>query len=83
MSAVLYGSVARGDDREGSDVDLIVVVKDRRGLDDRISRLLGDWMARTDLFFELHLVTPDEYEALRTSDLPFAFALREEGEVLA
>ncbi len=44
---ILYGSVARGDDRDESDVDVAFVVK--TGLDDEMKKAFFNWNAGLDM----------------------------------
>lgn len=62
---ILFGSHARGDAREDSDVDLLVVAETDLPLRDRfpaVRRLLADFPAAFDVFWK----TPDEYHCWRS-----------------
>lgn len=78
----LYGSVATGTGDETSDIDLLLVVDHKEGLDG-LSRILGERMARSGQIIHLVTVTPDELEDLESRDTPFSKAIRREGEALA
>jgi predicted nucleotidyltransferase len=61
---ILFGSYARGDARDDSDVDLLVVAETELPLRDRfpaVRRLLADFPAAFDVFWK----TPDEYRGWR------------------
>ena len=47
-SIVLFGSVGKGEDREGSDIDLLIVSKEHlsKALDDNIGKILGAGLFR-------------------------------------
>lgn len=60
--AILFGSRARGDHLEESDLDLILVSKDFEGIffTDRISKVYRFWDG--DLSLEVLCYTPEEFE---------------------
>ena len=72
VSIVLFGSFSRGDYDEGSDIDLLVVFKDKKDLDRGLSQIYRT-TAKTDLFFQVIGLTLEE---LKNSPLLEA-ALRE------
>jgi len=72
ISIVLFGSFSRGDYDEGSDIDLLVVFKDKKHLDRGLSEIYKT-TAKTDLFFQVIGLTLDE---LKNSPL-LETALRE------
>ncbi|MFQ6089639.1 MAG: nucleotidyltransferase domain-containing protein [Candidatus Methanofastidiosia archaeon] len=59
---ILFGSRARGDNLENSDVDLIIVSKDFRGIPffERMDKLILLWDSPLDL--EVLCYTPEEFE---------------------
>jgi len=62
---ILFGSYARGNPTEDSDVDLLVVAPTDLPAKERfsfVSRLLGDYHAAFDVVFK----TPEEYERTRS-----------------
>jgi len=63
----LYGSVARSEIHEGSDIDLIVVGDFKERIFDRIGKILD----LTDLPIEPLVYTEEEWSALRSEDNPF------------
>ena len=72
IGIVLFGSFSRGDYDEGSDIDLLVVFRDKKDLDRGLSEIYRT-TAKTDLFFQVIGLTLDE---LKNSPLLEA-ALRE------
>jgi predicted nucleotidyltransferase len=61
----LYGSFARGDVHEGSDIDLIIVGDFKERFFDRIGRILD----LTDLPIEPLVYTRDEFDAMKRDNL--------------
>jgi len=72
IGIVLFGSFSREDYNEGSDIDLLVVFKDKKNLDKGLSEVYKT-TAKTDLFFQVIALTLDE---LKNSPL-LETALRE------
>jgi predicted nucleotidyltransferase len=72
ISIVLFGSYSRGDYDEGSDIDLLIVFKDKKDLDKGLKKIYAT-TAKTDLFFQVIGLTLDE---LKNSPL-LETALRE------
>lgn len=63
----LYGSFAKGEIHEGSDIDLLIVGDFKERFFDRIGRILD----LTDLPVEPLVYTPEEFKELRDSRNPF------------
>ncbi|MGQ9719682.1 MAG: nucleotidyltransferase domain-containing protein [Nitrososphaerales archaeon] len=59
IGIVLFGSFSRGDYDEGSDIDLLVVFKGKKGLEKGL-REIYKTTAKTDLFFQVIGLTFDE-----------------------
>ena len=63
----LYGTFAKGEVHEGSDIDLIIIGDFRERFFDRIGKILD----LTDLPIEPLVYTPEEFEEMKTSQNPF------------
>ena len=72
---LLFGSLARGDIHEGSDIDLIVV-GDFSG---RFHERPGEILEMTDLPVEPLCYTQDEFARLLSDENPFILSALEEG----
>jgi len=81
-SILLFGSVARGEDDASSDVDLLVIVEDEGEVPD-LSEAIGSWMVEHDEVLQLHVVSREDYEELRSRGTAFANTIAREGEALA
>jgi predicted nucleotidyltransferase len=78
---VLFGSFARGDFHEGSDIDLMIVLNTNERFVDRLGRVLA--AVDPDQFdVEPHVYTPAEYETLRRQHSVLVEAAEKEGKVL-
>ena len=78
---VLFGSFARGDINEGSDVDICVIADFREPFLDRI-RLLLDLNDETKLPLEPVGYTPEEFQRMRKEGNRFILEVLESGRVL-
>ena len=75
---VLFGSRARGDSREGSDYDVLLVVPKRtRELRERLLDIEVDFMNRYGALFATLLRSVDEWRA--TAGFPLAINIEREG----
>lgn len=78
---VLYGSFARGDFHEGSDIDLIVILNTEERFIDRIGRAL-QVVGVEDFDIEPLVYTPAEYEDMRQRRTALIQSVEREGKVL-
>ncbi|WP_221621774.1 nucleotidyltransferase domain-containing protein [Halocatena pleomorpha] len=81
---ILYGSVARGEAREDSDVDVLVVIENesvRERVRDRASSIGFDVMIEYDVVISKQIMTEDEYDAQKDSS--YLTAMRQDGRVYA
>lgn len=78
---ILFGSFARQDIHEGSDVDIVVIADFQEGFLDRIKTLL-DLNDDPKLPLESIGYTPEEFEGMRTGGNRFVQEVLEKGKVL-
>jgi len=81
VSAVLFGSRARGAARRRSDIDLIVVTKDPEGAGEIVARLRTRLLKRYGLGLDAKLLTPMELKFKART--PYVKAALAEGRLLA
>lgn len=90
---ILFGSQARGEAREGSDIDLCVVLdtgdKSKREVADKIEQAISDLIPQvnfgnriTKIPVQVHVFTPDEFEASLLRTGVFVTVIAREGIVL-
>jgi predicted nucleotidyltransferase len=85
VSVILYGSVARGEEAAGSDIDLILVVKDEADLEileERVSEISLQAAAAFGSPISPILLTEKEYSKKKRSKNAFWKAVLEEGKEL-
>ena len=80
---VLYGSVARGSDTEGSDVDIALVMRGKLDSDteDRVSDFVVDMNLKYDKVFSVIDIDADHFRTW-LEVLPFYQSVEKEGIVL-
>ena len=77
---VIYGSKARGDAREDSDLDMLLVVKDGAGHLKVTSREIGyDLAAMSRAVPSIFAYTQEEWEDRKRRGFPFQEAVEREG----
>ena len=80
---VAFGSRVRGDFRGDSDLDLLIVVRERSGVVmDRIHEILEEEEDRTGLPFSPVIKTEAAFQQERQFHTPFYWNLQREGQVL-
>lgn len=64
----LFGSKARGDFNKGSDIDLLLVVKDekREAIERKVSRFVTDVLLKNGPFFSIKVYSQSKFDALTT-----------------
>ncbi len=76
---ILYGSRARGDARDDSDIDILVVLKNDFVYSDMLklsSKLVSSLSLENDVVISRAFVTKEQYEKLQ---IPFLMNVRREG----
>jgi|GEM_PF-2017889 len=77
---LLYGSVARGEDTAESDVNILVLSKDKRATRKQALKRAIDVLLDNGTYISVNVLTPGEYEQLR--DMHFMRQIRKEGIVI-
>ncbi|TKJ21591.1 MAG: DNA polymerase subunit beta [Promethearchaeota archaeon Loki_b32] len=78
-SLILYGSYARGEFIEDSDIDLAIILKGEISPFkeiDRMSEITYDLVLKYDILISIHPVSEERYLLMKT---PFLMNIREEG----
>lgn len=80
--ALLFGSYARGEADEYSDVDLIIVADTRTPFIERFKEFIDVWRASPVKAMDMLVYTPDEFRQMREQENPFIATALEEGKVI-
>lgn len=78
--AIVFGSVARGEADEWSDLDLVIVTDTDRPFFERHKDFTGIWDVWPQL--DLLIYTPEEFERMRAEGRPFLEHVLAEGVVI-
>jgi uncharacterized protein len=77
---ILYGSYARGDYREDSDIDFLVVFSDESIQSDTEIRFMSKYLSKLDMQFNIYISAhPTTLKKLEQSDYIFYKNVRREG----
>jgi len=84
ISLILYGSIVRGEERKGSDIDFIVVAKDARGktaVEEKAESMTSYFNKRYNALLSLHCFTLSEIK--RKKDSPLIKSIIKQGIVIS
>ena len=80
----VFGSKVRGDFRETSDIDVLVIVKERSlRVMDQIAEITSDLNIKYDLSISPVVFSEEEYDVNTKMASPFSLAIQEEGLLLS
>ena len=77
---ILFGSAARGDDREPADLDLAILVPSRERFPVRLQRYYRK--IQPDFALDLLVYTPEEFERMLKRGNAFAKEIQKHGKVI-
>ena len=77
---ILYGSVARGDDHEGSDIDILVISRDKFKTKSKLYPKVGDFLMDKGVYVSVKVISPEEYHQMENTY--FASQIKNEGVIL-
>ena len=75
VKIILFGSVARGDDTEESDIDILIITTNSDELSDEINSSAVDIILEKDEFISLYIMGEEYYN--KTIDYPFLTKIKE------
>ncbi len=77
---ILFGSVARGDDTEYSDIDILIISDYRSEIWEDIADMIGEIVLEKQELISVHIMTTERFNT--TQDYSFLSNVLAEGEVL-
>lgn len=80
VKIILFGSVARGDDTEESDIDILIITTNSDELSDEINSAAVDIILEKDEFISPHIMCEEHFN--KTIDYPFLTNVLKEGIVI-
>ncbi|MBR0369815.1 MAG: nucleotidyltransferase domain-containing protein [Methanobrevibacter sp.] len=80
VKIILFSSVARGDDTEESDIDILIITTNSDELSDEINSAAVDIILEKDEFISPHVMSEEHFN--KTIDYPFLNNVLKEGIVI-
>lgn len=77
ISIILFGSVARGDDTEESDIDILIISNNREDIDDKISDEIAWIMYDKQELISVHVINEEIFN--KTKNFSFLTNVLKEG----
>ena len=82
QKAILFGSYARGDADEYSDIDLIIIAETKRPFVERFKDFSDLWKVSPVKAIDVLVYTPQEFREMYERENPFIVRAVEEGKVI-
>ncbi len=80
---ILFGSVARGDDREDSDIDILIITKeDSFEMQRLVSDIVVDILLKTRVYISAKVLSSSEFGLLRRTNSSFYRNISREGIII-
>ena len=80
IKIILFGSVARGEDTEESDIDILIITANSDELSDKINNVAVDIILEKDEFISPHVMSEEHFN--KTIDYPFLTNVLKEGIII-
>ena len=81
VQTILFGSVARGDDTNESDIDILIIIRsDNCQVEDMIDKMVVDFILEKEDVISPHVMTEDHFN--KTKDYSFLKTVMAEGMVI-
>jgi len=80
VKIILFGSVARGDDKEDSDIDIIIITTDEDTIEDEVYTKVMDFLIATKEYISAKIIPIEDFN--RFKNFPFFMNVDKEGVVI-
>jgi len=77
---ILFGSVARGEDKEDSDVDILIISRNKLKTKDKVIGKAMDILLDKGAYISIKVFTPQEFERLKNTH--FISQIKKEGVLI-
>ncbi|GAA5818828.1 MAG: nucleotidyltransferase domain-containing protein [Methanobrevibacter sp. CfCl-M3] len=77
---ILFGSVARGEDTEDSDIDIIILTTDEDKIEDEVYTKVMDFLISTKEYISAKIISLDDFNKFK--DFPFFVNVKKEGAII-
>jgi predicted nucleotidyltransferase len=77
---ILFGSVAKGEDKKDSDIDILIISREKSKTKDKVMRKVSDALLSKGVYISVKVISPDEY--MRLKNTHFISQIRKEGVIL-
>ncbi|BDZ70604.1 nucleotidyltransferase domain-containing protein [Methanobacterium petrolearium] len=74
---ILFGSVARSEDKEGSDIDLLIISTNKIEAKDEVMRKVTEVLVETGVYISAKVISPEEFKQLQNTH--FISQVKKEG----
>lgn len=64
---ILFGSVARREDKEDSDIDLLIISANKIEAKNEVMRKVTDILLETGIYVSAKVISPEEFERLKNT----------------
>ncbi|ADT83148.1 nucleotidyltransferase domain-containing protein [Thermococcus barophilus] len=80
VKVILFGSVARGKERENSDIDVLIIVRDNSWkIQQDVSGIVLKYLIKYGVYISVKVVTEEEFEIMRDMHSSFYHEVFREG----
>lgn len=82
VKVILFGSYARGDYSAESDIDLLVVVKDDRDIEDDVRKIIYSFIPVVGRLISVKIIKAENYAKMKEINYSFIQSVEREGIVI-